>query len=65
MSEHVIAGWELRCGDDGSEWSRSTLTNPSKPSCRRTPSRPPFAGRVCARRHAAVLFEGSCGSVVL
>jgi hypothetical protein len=31
--ENVSAGWELRCGDDGSNRSRGTLPSPSKPTC--------------------------------
>jgi len=34
------AGWKLRCGDDGSERSRGTLTNPSSPPADVTPPDP-------------------------
>jgi len=40
-----LAGWELRCGDDGSEWSRGKLPSPPKPRLLAHPdpvSRPGF-----------------------
>jgi hypothetical protein len=33
VTQNLNAGWELRCGDDGSKRSRGTLPSPSKPSC--------------------------------
>jgi hypothetical protein len=43
-----LAGWGLRCGDDGSEWSRGKLPSPPKPRLLAHPdpvSRPGFSIR--------------------
>ena len=58
-----LAGWGLRCGDDGSVWSRGKLPNPSKPRLLAHPdpvSRPGFRFARRLNRLELVLRPNQC-----